>query len=145
MFPREMLMHDSEGKPVSIEEDLKVESIFNEMLEQVKTEMASRPGKTDQSLGVVLEQLAGKHELFKQPAFNPIPIEQQVVTLWALQKDYYAQTDIAKVTAAAASIREFFATRKDALLTKVRETGKLTDEIEAELKTACDEWAATQG
>ncbi len=83
-------------------------------------------------------------ELFKQPAFNPLPIEQQVVTLWALQKDYYANTEISKVTAAAVSLRDFFATRKDALLTKIRNEAKLTPEIEAELKTACDEWAASR-
>jgi F-type H+-transporting ATPase subunit alpha len=67
-----------------------------------------------------------------------------VVTLWALQKDYYAKIDTAKVQKSAESLREFFATRKDALLTKIRETAKLTDEIEAELKTSCDEWASTQ-
>ena len=83
-------------------------------------------------------------ELFKQPAFNPLPIEQQVVTLWALQKDYYAKTEISKVTGAAVSLRDFFATRKDALLTKIRNEAKLTPEIEAELKTACDEWTASR-
>jgi F-type H+-transporting ATPase subunit alpha len=83
-------------------------------------------------------------ELFKQPAFNPIPIEQQVATLWALQNDYYAEIDTDKVQAAAASLREFVVTRKDDLLTKIRETAKLTDEIEAELKTVCDDWASTQ-
>jgi F-type H+-transporting ATPase subunit alpha len=83
-------------------------------------------------------------ELFKQPAFNPIPIEQQVATLWALQNDYYAEIDTDKVQAAAASLREFVVTRKVDLLTKIRETAKLTDEIEAELKTVCDDWASTQ-
>ena len=83
-------------------------------------------------------------ELFKQPAFNPIPIEQQVATLWALQKDYYASIDTEKVTASAADLREFLETRKADLLVTIRESGKVTDEIEAELKTACDEWAATQ-
>jgi len=82
-------------------------------------------------------------ELFKQPAFNPIPIEQQVVTLWALQKDYYASIDTKKVTAAAASLREFFVTRKSDLLVTIRETGKVTDEIEVELKAGCDDWAAS--
>ena len=92
-IPSEMLMHDSEGKPVSIEEDLKVESIFNEMLEQVKTEMASRPGKTDQSLGVVLEQLAGKHELFKQPA-------NRQLFLWHVANiEYSTATDIHNLSA----------------------------------------------
>ena len=84
-------------------------------------------------------------ELFKQPAFNPIPIEQQVATLWALQKDYYAAIDTAKVTASAAALREFLVTRKADLLVTIRESGKVTDEIEAALKTACDEWASAQG
>ena len=83
-------------------------------------------------------------ELFKQPAFNPLPIEQQVVTLWALQHDFYAQVEISKVTAAADSIRDFFVTRKDDLLTKIRNQAKLTPELEAEIKTACEEWAASQ-
>jgi F-type H+-transporting ATPase subunit alpha len=83
-------------------------------------------------------------ELFKQPAFNPLPIEQQVVTLWALQNDFYANVEIAKVTAAAVSIRDFFATRKDDLLTKIRTQAKLTPELEAEIKTACEEWASSQ-
>ncbi|MEJ6602127.1 MAG: F0F1 ATP synthase subunit alpha [Verrucomicrobiia bacterium] len=83
-------------------------------------------------------------ELFKQPAFNPIPIEEQVATLWALQKDYYATIDTEKVTASAANLREFLVTRKADLLVKIRETAKVTDEIEAELKTACDEWASAQ-
>src|SRR5580692_11534423 len=45
-------------------------------------------------------------ELFKQPAFNPIPIELQVATLWAMQKGYYDPLDMKKVTIAAASLRE---------------------------------------
>jgi F-type H+-transporting ATPase subunit alpha len=82
-------------------------------------------------------------ELFKQPAFNPIPIEQQVVTLWAMQKGYYDTLEMKKVTAAAVSLREFFATRHDALLTKIRTKAALDAEIEAELKTAVDAWKAS--
>ncbi len=82
-------------------------------------------------------------ELFKQPAAAPIPIEQQVVTLWAMQKGYYDNVDLKRVNAAAVSLREFFATRKDATLTKIRNKAALDAEIEAELKTAIDEWKAT--
>src|SRR5450432_2679609 len=53
-------------------------------------------------------------ELFKQPNANPVPIEQQVVTLWAIQKGYYDSIDLKRVNSAAVSIRDFFATRKDA-------------------------------
>jgi F-type H+-transporting ATPase subunit alpha len=82
-------------------------------------------------------------ELFKQPAFNPIPIELQVVTLWAMQKGYYEGLPLAKVMAAAKSLREFFSTRQDALLTTIRTKAALDAEIEAGLKNACDAWKST--
>ena len=87
-----------------------------------------------------LERGARIVELFKQPAFNPVPIEQQVVTLWAIQKGYYDGLDIKKVTSAAVSLREFFATRKDALLTEIRTKAALDKDLEAKIKTAMDEW-----
>ena len=79
-------------------------------------------------------------ELFKQPAFNPIPIELQVATLWAMQKGYYDALPLAKVNPGAVSLREFLATRRDALLTKIRTKAALDAELEGELKSACDEW-----
>ncbi len=82
-------------------------------------------------------------ELFKQPAFNPISIELQAATLWAMQKGYYDGLAMNKVAAAAASLREFFAGRKDPLLAKIRNKAALDAEIEAELKQACDEWRPT--
>ena len=82
-------------------------------------------------------------ELFKQPAFNPIPIELQVVTLWAMQKGYYEGLPLPKVMDAAKSLREFFVTRQDALLTTIRNKAALDAEIEAGLKTACDAWKTT--
>ena len=82
-------------------------------------------------------------ELFKQPAFSPIPIEQQVVTLWALQNGYYNEIEINGVTAGAAALREFFTARHDALLTTIRNQAKLDAAIEADLKKACDTWKSS--
>jgi F-type H+-transporting ATPase subunit alpha len=90
-----------------------------------------------------LERGARIVELFKQPAFNPIPIELQVAVLWAMQKNYFDSIDTKKIVAAAASLKEFFATRKDALLTKIRTKAALDADLEAELKAATDEWKAT--
>jgi F-type H+-transporting ATPase subunit alpha len=60
-----------------------------------------------------------------------------------MQKGYYEGLDVRRVTAAAVSLREYFATRRDALLAKIRTKAALDAEIEAELKTACDEWKPT--
>ncbi len=82
-------------------------------------------------------------ELFKQPAFSPITIELQAVTIFALQKGYYDSVDLKKVTATAASIREFFKTRQDALLTEIRTKAALDKDIEAKIIAALDAWKST--
>jgi len=82
-------------------------------------------------------------ELFKQPAFSPIPIEQQVVTLWAIQKGFYDSLDLRKVTAAAVSLRDFFATRKEALLTEIRTKAALDKDLEAKIEAGVNEWKSS--
>ena len=82
-------------------------------------------------------------ELFKQPAFSPAPIELQVAILFGMQKNFFDAIDAKKVVAAAASMKEFFATRKDALLTEIRTKAALDKDLEAKLQTACDEWKAS--
>ena len=82
-------------------------------------------------------------ELFKQPAFNPIPIELQVAVLFAMQKSFFDAVDTKKVVAAATSLKEFFTARKDALLTEIRNKAALDKDLEAKLQTACEEWKAS--
>ncbi len=82
-------------------------------------------------------------ELFKQPAFNPIPIELQVAVLFAMQKNFFDAIDAKKVVAAANSLKEFFTARKDALLTEIRTKAALDKDLEAKLQAACEEWKAS--
>jgi len=90
-----------------------------------------------------LERGARIVELFKQPQLNPISIELQATVLWAAQKNYFDSIEVRQCVAAATALKDFMTTRKDALLTKIRTKAALDAEIEAELKTACDEWKAT--
>ncbi len=82
-------------------------------------------------------------ELFKQPAFNPIPIELQVSVLFGMQHGLFNDIDPKNVVAASVSLKEFFTSLKDALLTEIRTKGKLDDDIETKLKAACDEWKSS--
>ena len=79
-------------------------------------------------------------ELFKQPAFNPIPIELQVAILFAMQRGFFDPIEVRKVMGAAQSMKEFFTARKDALLTEIRTKAALDKDLEARLQTACEEW-----
>ena len=82
-------------------------------------------------------------ELFKQPQLNPVAIEVQAAVLWTLQKSYFDSIEVKSVVAAANSFKDFLTTRKADLLTSIRNEAKLTDPIEAGLKTAADEWKNT--
>ena len=79
-------------------------------------------------------------ELFKQPAFNPIAIEQQVGVLWAMQNNYFDDIDVSKMVLASDSLRDFLVSRKEALLTSIREKAKIDEDLSGQLKTAVDEW-----
>ena len=82
-------------------------------------------------------------ELFKQTQLNPTAIELQASVLWAMQKNYFDPIEVKKVVAAAMNMKDFFITRKQPLLDKIRIAAALNPEIEAELKTACEEWKST--
>ena len=87
-----------------------------------------------------LERGARIVELFKQPAFNPNPIELQVAILFAMQKGFFDPIDVKKVVDAAAAMKNFFTTRQDALLTQIRTKAALDKELEDKLLAACEEW-----
>ena len=82
-------------------------------------------------------------ELFKQPAFNPIPIEVQAAVLWGMQNNYFDPVAVAKIVDAARHLREFLTARKSALLASLRQKGAFDDTLYAELKKAFEEWKGT--
>ena len=82
-------------------------------------------------------------ELFKQPAFSPVPIEVQVAVLFAMQKGLFDSIDAKKVSEAAQSLRTFFTTRQDALLAEIRTKAALDKDLEAKLQVAADAWKSS--
>jgi F-type H+-transporting ATPase subunit alpha len=82
-------------------------------------------------------------ELFKQPAFNPVPIELQAAVLWAMQNNYFDPVDVKKIVDAANNLKQFLQTRKQALLNNLRQKAAIDDTLAAELKQALEEWKAS--
>jgi F-type H+-transporting ATPase subunit alpha len=82
-------------------------------------------------------------ELFKQPAYSPLPIELQVAVLFAMQKGFFEPVEIKRVVDAASSLKSFFTTRKDPLLSEIRTKAVLDKDLEAKLQAACEEWKSS--
>ncbi|HUB87430.1 MAG TPA: F0F1 ATP synthase subunit alpha [Verrucomicrobiae bacterium] len=82
-------------------------------------------------------------ELFKQNQYNPLPIEAQVMVLWAAQNNFLDDVPVEKVKDFQAKLTDFFATRRADLLTKVRTEKAISDPLAADLKSAVTEFKQT--
>jgi F-type H+-transporting ATPase subunit alpha len=82
-------------------------------------------------------------EIFKQPQYNPIPVDVQVAVIWAMQNGYLDQVAVERVKEFQTKFTEFLTTRKAALLAKIDKEKALSDALTAELKTVADEFKQT--
>src|SRR6201987_3112134 len=82
-------------------------------------------------------------EIFKQAQYNPIPVEIQVVVIWAVQNGYVDQVPVARVKEFQNKLTEYFTIRKAQLRARSGREKALSDELKAELKAAADEFKQT--
>ena len=82
-------------------------------------------------------------ELFKQGQYNPIPVEEQVAVLWAMQNGYLDAVPVDKVKEFQSKLQDYLRTRKESLLATINEKKALDKDLEADLKAALDEFKST--
>jgi F-type H+-transporting ATPase subunit alpha len=82
-------------------------------------------------------------EIFKQPQYDPIPVEVQVAVIWAVQNGYVDKVPVERVKDFQGRFTEFLTTRKVDLLAKILEQKALDDGLKAELKAAAEEFTQT--
>jgi F-type H+-transporting ATPase subunit alpha len=87
-----------------------------------------------------LERGARIVELFKQPQYNPIPVQTQAAILWSMQKGFFDAVAVDKVKTAQNKLVEFLETRKSTLLDKIAAKRQFDEEVEKELKAALEEF-----
>jgi F-type H+/Na+-transporting ATPase subunit alpha len=93
---------------------------------------ASTKAKLDRGQRVV--------ELFKQIQYNPLPVELQVAVLWVIQNNFMDDVPVAKIKDFQDKLQDFFLTRKEPLLTTIREKKVVDDTISGDLKAATEEF-----
>ena len=86
-------------------------------------------------------------EVFKQPQYNPKPIEVQVAVLWAVQNGYIDSVPVERVKEFQNQLADFLKTRRSGLLSRIGKEGALSEALRGGLKSALDEfvesWKAT--
>jgi F-type H+-transporting ATPase subunit alpha len=82
-------------------------------------------------------------EIFKQPQYDPVPVEVQVAVLWAVQNGYVDKVPVARVKEFQAKLTEFPITRRTELLAAIAKAKALDDASTAKLKASADEFVQT--
>jgi F-type H+-transporting ATPase subunit alpha len=82
-------------------------------------------------------------ELFKQVQYNPIPVEEQVAILWAMQNGFLDPVPVERVKEFQAKLQDYLQTRKESLLASIREKKQIDKELEADLGSALNEFKST--
>ena len=77
-------------------------------------------------------------ELFKQPQYNPIPVEIQVAVIWTVQNGYVDNIPVERIKEYQDQLTEFLTSRKDDLLRTIGHEKQLTPTLISELKAAAD-------
>ncbi|TKR24292.1 F0F1 ATP synthase subunit alpha [Cellulomonas hominis] len=78
-------------------------------------------------------------ELLKQPQYSPFPVEEQVASIWAGTKGKLDDVPVADVRRFETELLDHLR-RNTGVLSTIAETGKLGDDLEAELSSAVDEF-----
>jgi F-type H+-transporting ATPase subunit alpha len=75
-------------------------------------------------------------ELLKQPQNAPVPVEEQVLVVYAGTNGWVDDVPVAEVRRFESEVREFFRSNASDLLKSIRDTGALpdTDAIDAKLR-----------
>src|SRR4051794_8758763 len=82
-------------------------------------------------------------ELFKQTQYNPIPVEEQVAVLWAMQNGYVDAVPVDRVKEFQVKLQDYLRTRKESLMATIVTKKALDKDLEADLKAALDEFKTT--
>jgi F-type H+/Na+-transporting ATPase subunit alpha len=81
-------------------------------------------------------------EILKQPQYQPLTVEQQVVVLYAGTQGFFDEIAVADVQAAQGELQKFMDTRYNKVLSMIKEKKTLDDAVKNELNAALKEFQA---
>jgi len=82
-------------------------------------------------------------EVLKQPPYSPLPVEKQIVIIYAGANGYLDDIDAENVTKFEAELYPFIEAKYASVLDDIRTKQKIDDEIKAQLNKILDEFKAT--
>jgi F-type H+-transporting ATPase subunit alpha len=101
---------------------------------------ASFASDLDAASRAQLDRGARLVELLKQRQYSPLPVERQVVSVWAGTNGYLDDVPVDDVSRFESELLDFIGRSHGEIYTTIRETGDLSDDAAVKLKDAVDEF-----
>ena len=97
----------------------------------------------------VIEHGARITELLKQPQYQPMSVEEQVISMYAVRNNFIDEIDVEDIRAFERFMHRFFKDQHADILKEIVEAGdisaELNDEIKAAMREAVDQFKLTRG
>jgi F-type H+-transporting ATPase subunit alpha len=81
-------------------------------------------------------------EILKQPQYQPVPAEKEVVSLFAGAYGYLDEWEVEAIAEYEKQMLEFMESKYADLLKEIKDENQISDELEEKLKKALDEFKA---
>ena len=81
-------------------------------------------------------------ETLKQPQYNTLPVESQVVILFAVMNGYLADIDVKDVAKFNEGLVKYVQDKEPQIITSIKDKKELKSEIEEELRKAVEDYKA---
>ena len=94
----------------------------------------------DKASQAQLERGARVVEILKQKQFTPYPVEDQVLSIWAVSNGYLDDIPVERVQDFERKFLDFMRSRYSQIGETLRDTGKLEDDTVEKLRSAADEF-----
>jgi F-type H+-transporting ATPase subunit alpha len=79
-------------------------------------------------------------EVLKQPQYQPMPADKEIVILFAGANGYLDKWPVEEVAGYEKQMLEFMESKKPELLNEIKEKNDISDELNSKLKQALDEF-----
>ena len=83
-------------------------------------------------------------ELMKQKQYAPMSIADMSVSLYAAERGFLADVEVAKIISFEQALIAYFNRENAALMAKINEKGDFDDDIDGQLKAVIEKFKATQ-
>jgi F-type H+-transporting ATPase subunit alpha len=97
----------------------------------------------DKASQAQLDRGARVVEILKQKQYSPFPVEDQVVSIWAVSNGYLDDLPVEKVQEFESGLLDHMRSRHSDLGDEIKEKGELGDELEGRIKKAVEEFKSS--